>query len=80
MTWSYNAKQHRWEATGHDWRAIAQRAPNRLDWQAAIEALDGRARDTSQEVFRESDAARNWCEEAITRRRLGWYERMGLTR
>lgn len=71
MTWSYNAKQHRWEASAHGWRAIAQRAPNKLDWEAAIEALEGGAREASPVVFRESDLARGWCEEAITRQRLG---------
>jgi hypothetical protein len=71
MTWNYSAKAHRWEATTHGWRAIAQRAPNGGDWEAAIEPLDGGARIVSAVVFRSSDAAREWCEDAITRQRLG---------
>jgi hypothetical protein len=71
MTWNYGAKRHRWEATTHGWRAIAQRAPNRVDWEAAIEPLGGGARIASSVVFRSSDAAREWCEDEITRHRLG---------
>jgi len=71
MTWAYNAKTHRWEAFSHRWRAIAQWAPNRHDWEAAIEAVDGDARQVSLVVFQSSDAARTWCEQAIARERLG---------
>lgn len=71
MTWVYSAKTHRWEATTHGWRAIAQRARNGGDWEAAIEALDGGVRVASAVVFRSSDAARGWCEDEISRRRLG---------
>ena len=70
MTWVYSAKTHRWEATTHDWRAIAQRAPNGGDWEAAIEPLIGGTLIGSTVVFRSSDAARGWCEDEITRQRL----------
>lgn len=71
MTWAYNAKTHRWEALSHGWRALARRAPNGHDWEAAIEAVSGDARHVSPIVFQSSDAARAWCEQAITRERLG---------
>jgi hypothetical protein len=48
-----------------------QRAPNRHDWEAAIETLDSDARHASPLVFQSSDAARAWCEQAISRERLG---------
>jgi hypothetical protein len=71
MTWAEGTKTHRWEALSHDWRAIAQRAPNRHDWEAAIETLQGDMRHASPIVFQSSDAARAWCEQAIGRERLG---------
>jgi hypothetical protein len=71
MTWAYNAKTHRWEALSSSWRATMQRAPNRHDWEAAIEALNGDVRHVSPVVFQSSDAARAWCEQAIARERLG---------
>jgi hypothetical protein len=71
MTWAYNAKNHRWEALSHGWRAIAQRAPNGHDWEAAIETLQSDARHESPIVFQSSDAARAWCEQAIGRERQG---------
>ena len=71
MTWNYNAKTHRWEALSSSWRAIAQRAPNGRDWEAAIETLSGDARHASPVVFQSSDAARAWCEQAIALARLG---------
>jgi hypothetical protein len=36
MTWADHAKTHRWEALSPDWRAIAWRAPNGHDWEAAF--------------------------------------------
>ena len=71
MTWAYNAKTHRREALSPTWRAITERAPNRHDWEAAIEAIGGDVRHVSPVVFQSSDAARAWCEQAMARERLG---------
>jgi hypothetical protein len=66
MTWAYNPKSHRWEALSRGWRALAQRAPNGRDWEAAIEAVEGDARHESPIVFQSSDAARSWCDDSST--------------
>ncbi len=70
MTWAYNAKTYRWEALTPTWRAMAWRAPNRHDWETAIEAIGGDVRHVSPVVFQSSDAARAWCEQAMARERL----------
>jgi hypothetical protein len=42
-----------------------------MDWEAAIEALDGGVRVASAVVLGSSNVARGRCEDEITRQRLG---------
>jgi hypothetical protein len=69
MTWSYNAKTHRWEATTFGYQMIAQRARNGHDWEAAIERLADGTRVESAVVFPSSDAARDWCASMLVQQR-----------